>query len=278
MKDAVDMTLWFADHPEANGIFNVGSGEANDWNRLITAIFTALGREPDIEYIPMPDHLKGKYQYHTEATHDQARAPPATTGRRPCWRTPWPTTCTNHLVPDRHLGREGPGLFPLPSAELLDGLAALPRALSRAFPLKAKHRAALPGGIRKLSDFLTVDRENLPRDYMTRPEYLAAYLHYFLPWNIYRQGRLLTGLDLALKPGARVVDLGAGPLTFLLALWLARPACGNRNWTTWRWTAPSPRSRPAASCSRRWPENRAGPSAPTTSRRARRNSSRPICW
>jgi hypothetical protein len=116
-----------------------------------------------------------------------------------------------------------PGLFPIPSAELLDGLAALPKALSKAFPLKTKHRAALPGGISKLSDYLTIDREHLPRDYMSRPEFLAAYLHYFLPWNIYRQGRLLMGLDLALKPGARVVDLGAGPLTFLHALWLTRP-------------------------------------------------------
>ncbi len=67
VKDAVDMTLWFADHPEVGGIFNVGTGEANTWNRLITAIFSALGREPVIEYIPMPDHLKGKYQYHTQA-------------------------------------------------------------------------------------------------------------------------------------------------------------------------------------------------------------------
>ena len=67
MKDAVDMTVWFADQPGVNGIFNVGSGEAKDWNRLITAIFKALGKDPAIEYVPMPDHLKGKYQYHTEA-------------------------------------------------------------------------------------------------------------------------------------------------------------------------------------------------------------------
>ena len=116
-----------------------------------------------------------------------------------------------------------PGLFPLPSAGLLDGLAGLPRVLDDVYPVKAKHRSLLPAGIRRLSDFLTSDRENLPRDYMTRPEFLAAYLHYFLPWNIYRQGRLLEGLDLALKPGTRIVDLGAGPLTFLHALWLARP-------------------------------------------------------
>ena len=74
VKDAVDMTLWFADHPQANGIFNVGTGQANDWNRLITAIFTALGRPADIRYIPMPDHLKGKYQYHTLAEVKKIRA------------------------------------------------------------------------------------------------------------------------------------------------------------------------------------------------------------
>jgi hypothetical protein len=116
-----------------------------------------------------------------------------------------------------------PGLFPLPTAELLDGIADLPRILAGVFPLQARHREALPGGIRKLSDYLTLDREHLPRDYMSRPEFLAAYLHYFMPWNIYRQGRLLVGLDLALKPQVRIVDLGAGPLTFLHALWLTRP-------------------------------------------------------
>jgi ADP-L-glycero-D-manno-heptose 6-epimerase len=74
VKDAVDMTLWFADHPEANGIFNVGTGEANDWNRLIGAIFKALDLEPNIEYVPMPEHLKGKYQYHTRAEMGKIRA------------------------------------------------------------------------------------------------------------------------------------------------------------------------------------------------------------
>ncbi len=66
VKDAVDMTLWFADKPEINGIFN--------WNRLITAIFRALDREPNIRYVPMPEHLKGKYQYHTEARMAKIRA------------------------------------------------------------------------------------------------------------------------------------------------------------------------------------------------------------
>ena len=67
VRDAVDMTLWFGERKDVGGVFNVGTGEANTWNRLITAIFTAMGREAAIEYVPMPDHLKGKYQYHTRA-------------------------------------------------------------------------------------------------------------------------------------------------------------------------------------------------------------------
>ncbi len=73
VKDAVDMTLWFAEHPAVNGIFNVGTAEANDWNRLISAIFKALDREPNIEYVTMPEHLRGKYQYHTQATMNKLR-------------------------------------------------------------------------------------------------------------------------------------------------------------------------------------------------------------
>jgi len=73
VKDAVDLTLWFADKPGINGIFNVGTGEANDWNRLIGAIFKAMNIPPRLEYVSMPDHLKGKYQYRTEARMTKIR-------------------------------------------------------------------------------------------------------------------------------------------------------------------------------------------------------------
>ncbi len=116
-----------------------------------------------------------------------------------------------------------PRLFPPPSAQLTDALARLEQVLAATQPLRPKHRQALSGGIRRLSDWLTTARDERPHDYLSRPENLSAYLHFFLPWNIYRQGRLLQGLDLSLPDGARVVDLGAGPLTFLLSLWCARP-------------------------------------------------------
>jgi hypothetical protein len=113
-------------------------------------------------------------------------------------------------------------LFPVPTADLRQGLENLAGLLDKTFPLKAKHRAGLSRDIRELSEYLTSDRAGLPRDYMTRPQYLSAYLRWFLPWNVYRQGRLLQGLGLSLEPGARVLDFGSGPLTFAHALWLAR--------------------------------------------------------
>jgi ADP-L-glycero-D-manno-heptose 6-epimerase len=67
VKDAVDMTLHLAANPAANGIFNIGSGVARTWNELACALFAALGREPHIEYIDMPETIRGKYQYFTQA-------------------------------------------------------------------------------------------------------------------------------------------------------------------------------------------------------------------
>jgi hypothetical protein len=114
-------------------------------------------------------------------------------------------------------------LLPPVPASLAKGLADLPVALAVALPLRPKHRAQLPAQVAQLSEWLTTARDELPRDYLSRPALLAAYLHYFLPWNLCRQGRLLAGLDLQLAPGAQVVDIGAGPFTFALALWLTRP-------------------------------------------------------
>ena len=71
IKDVVDMTLFFLDHKDKNGLFNVGSGKARTWNDLVTALFKALGKPVNIEYIDLPDHLIDKYQYFTEAKLDK---------------------------------------------------------------------------------------------------------------------------------------------------------------------------------------------------------------
>lgn len=67
VRDAVEMTLYFLEHPEINGIFNIGTGNPRTWNDLAKAVFSALGREPSIEYINMLEDVRDRYQYFTKA-------------------------------------------------------------------------------------------------------------------------------------------------------------------------------------------------------------------
>jgi len=68
------MTLHLAANRAANGIVNIGSGEARMWNDLARSVFAALGREPCIEYIEMPESIRDKYQYFTQADISKLRA------------------------------------------------------------------------------------------------------------------------------------------------------------------------------------------------------------
>lgn len=69
--DCVDVNLWFLDHPERSGIYNLGTGRSrafNDVARAVVAWHAAHGRDDArIEYIPFPDHLRGAYQSYTQA-------------------------------------------------------------------------------------------------------------------------------------------------------------------------------------------------------------------
>lgn len=67
IKDVVEMILFFADNPDIGGIFNIGTAKARSWNDLALAMFKAQKKPSKIEYVEMPDELKGKYQYFTEA-------------------------------------------------------------------------------------------------------------------------------------------------------------------------------------------------------------------
>ena len=64
--DVVDVNLWFLDHPDVSGIFNVGSGRAQSFNDVARAVIAAHGRGR-IEYVPVPDALRGRYQSFTQA-------------------------------------------------------------------------------------------------------------------------------------------------------------------------------------------------------------------
>jgi ADP-L-glycero-D-manno-heptose 6-epimerase len=104
VKDAIEMTLHFAETaPQAGGLFNLGSGEANTWITLANAIFAALGRTPQIDFIDMPEALRGKYQYHTQADVSKLRASGYTRPGTPLPEAVRDYVC-NHLIPDRRLG------------------------------------------------------------------------------------------------------------------------------------------------------------------------------
>jgi len=103
VKDAVAMTLHLADTPSANGLFNIGTGTPRTWVDLATALFTALDRKPEIEFIDMPEHIRNQYQYHTSADVSRLQ----TTG----WSAPTLTLedsvsdyVRNYLVPGKRLG------------------------------------------------------------------------------------------------------------------------------------------------------------------------------
>jgi ADP-L-glycero-D-manno-heptose 6-epimerase len=101
VKDAVEMTLHLG-QSGATGLFNVGSGRPHTWLQLVRPIFHALELPERIEFVEMPPHLRGKYQYYTCA---RMRRLPATGYDRPV--TPLADAVvdyvTNYLVPQRPL-------------------------------------------------------------------------------------------------------------------------------------------------------------------------------
>jgi ADP-L-glycero-D-manno-heptose 6-epimerase len=67
VKDAVDVTVHFALDSKKGGLFNCGAGQARTWIDLARALFAAMDVKPDIRFIEMPEILRGKYQYFTQA-------------------------------------------------------------------------------------------------------------------------------------------------------------------------------------------------------------------
>ena len=73
IKDAVPMTLWLAQNECATGLFNLGNGLARTWLDLGKSIFSALKLDEQIEFVDMPEILKDKYQYFTQAKIEKLR-------------------------------------------------------------------------------------------------------------------------------------------------------------------------------------------------------------
>jgi ADP-L-glycero-D-manno-heptose 6-epimerase len=73
VKDAVAMTLHLAATQKAGGLFNIGSGVARTWIDLANSVFAALDKKPKIEFIEMPEAIRGRYQYFTQADISRLR-------------------------------------------------------------------------------------------------------------------------------------------------------------------------------------------------------------
>jgi len=72
VDDAVDVLRWLLES-RVNGIYNVGTGQAESFRDMIGAMFKALKREPNIEYIDMPEAIRGQYQYFTQGSIENLR-------------------------------------------------------------------------------------------------------------------------------------------------------------------------------------------------------------
>jgi ADP-L-glycero-D-manno-heptose 6-epimerase len=105
VKDAVAATIFLAENVTGGGLFNLGSGEPHTWLDLVRPIFTALGREPNIKFVDMPEAMRSKYQYFTSANIGKLRA--AGFDRK---ITPLADSVTdyvkNYLLTGLHLGDE----------------------------------------------------------------------------------------------------------------------------------------------------------------------------
>ena len=101
-------------------------------------------------------------------------------------------------------------------------------------PLNSKQIAKLPKDIRMLSHLLTDERESRRAGYMNANEELSAYVRYFTWWNLVRLTRVFASLPanaFNLKDGDYCLDMGSGPLTAVIALWLSRPELREKNLT-----------------------------------------------
>jgi ADP-L-glycero-D-manno-heptose 6-epimerase len=71
VDDVVRVVMWLLATPNVSGLFNVGTGKARSFRDLMLAAYAALGTRPNIEYIDMPEQIRGSYQYFTEAKVDR---------------------------------------------------------------------------------------------------------------------------------------------------------------------------------------------------------------
>jgi ADP-L-glycero-D-manno-heptose 6-epimerase len=74
VDDTVRVMLWLLATPSVSGLFNVGTGTARSFKDLILSAYAALGMSPNIDYVDMPEAIRGSYQYFTQSDVDRLRS------------------------------------------------------------------------------------------------------------------------------------------------------------------------------------------------------------
>ncbi|MGB4845243.1 MAG: ADP-glyceromanno-heptose 6-epimerase [Ferruginibacter sp.] len=74
VKDVIAVCAWLMDNKPVSAIYNLGTGTARSFNALVKSTFAGLDLQPDIEFIDMPEDIRDKYQYFTEASMDKLKA------------------------------------------------------------------------------------------------------------------------------------------------------------------------------------------------------------
>jgi ADP-L-glycero-D-manno-heptose 6-epimerase len=103
VRDAVEMTIHLAEHHDAGGLFNLGSGVARTWLDLANALFASMELEPNIEFIEMPESLRDQYQYYTMADISKLRAAGFSAPVTPLEEAVRDYV-VHYLIPQKHLG------------------------------------------------------------------------------------------------------------------------------------------------------------------------------
>ena len=103
VKDAVDMVMFLIERKNLCGLYNIGSGRAETWNALVSAVFDALQKPCHIEYIEMPESLKQKYQYYTCAEMEKLHRAGYRKEARPL-KDSVADYVRNYLLPGKFLG------------------------------------------------------------------------------------------------------------------------------------------------------------------------------
>jgi ADP-L-glycero-D-manno-heptose 6-epimerase len=87
VEDVVRVMMWLLATPSVSGIFNLGTGKARSFKDMMLAAYAALGTTPNIQYVEMPEALRGSYQYFTQSDVDRLHRAGYNGGFRPLEQT-----------------------------------------------------------------------------------------------------------------------------------------------------------------------------------------------